>query len=112
MAFRIWHPRTLKTTCSTNTALGKREWRIIKKVDGPFSEEGMSKMRTHARYYLTTIHDPRLARIFDLRRNATVLGVRRDICLLAVAAWFYLNYHFIQVQIEIYSLPTLIVFVP
>jgi hypothetical protein len=80
---------------------------MIKAVSG----RGLSNMRTPARYYLTTMHDPRLARIFELRRNATVLGVRRDICLLAAAAWLYLNYYFIQVQIDIYALPSLIVFV-
>jgi hypothetical protein len=57
------------------------------------------------------MHDPRLGRIFSLRRNATLFGLRRDVCLLAVAAVFYLNYHFIEVQIEMNALPSLIFFV-
>jgi hypothetical protein len=57
------------------------------------------------------MHDPRLGAIFRLQRNATVLGVRRDICLLGVAATFYLYYHFIEVQIEINALPSLIVLI-
>jgi hypothetical protein len=68
-------------------------------------------MATPARYRFTSMHDPRLARIFAVRPKATVLGVGRDICLLAVAAVLYLNYHFAQVQVEIYALPSLIFFV-
>ena len=68
-------------------------------------------MPTPARHCLTTLHDPRLGRIFKQRRNATFLGVRRDICLLAVAAAFYLQLQSINVQIEIDALPSLVVFV-
>lgn len=68
-------------------------------------------MPTPARYRLTSMHDPRLDRVFAVRRKATVLGVGRDLCLVAVAAVLYLNYHFIQVQIEVYALPSLILFV-
>ena len=57
------------------------------------------------------MQDPRLGRIFRLRRNATILGVRRDVCLLVLAAAFYLNYHFIEVQIRVSALPSLIFFV-
>ena len=57
------------------------------------------------------MHDPRLGRIFAVRGKARVLGVGRDICLLAVAAWFYLDVYFMQVQIEIYALPSFIFFV-
>jgi hypothetical protein len=67
-------------------------------------------MPTPARY-LTSMHDPRLDRIFAVQGKARVFGVGRDICLLAVAAVFYLNYHFAQVQVEIYALPSLIFFV-
>ena len=67
-------------------------------------------MPTPARY-LTSTHDLRLAQIFALRGKATVFGVGRDICLLAVAAVLYLNYYFAQVLVEIYALPSLIVFV-
>jgi hypothetical protein len=44
--------------------------------------------------------DPRLGRIFAGPRKATVL-----------ATIFYLNYHFIEVQIQINTLPSLIFFV-
>jgi hypothetical protein len=35
----------------------------------------------------------------------------REFCLLAISAMLYLNYHFIEVQIEINALPSLIFFV-
>lgn len=57
------------------------------------------------------MHDPRLDRIFAVQGKPTILGVGRDIWLVAVAAVLYLNYHFIQVQIEVYALPSLILFV-
>lgn len=57
------------------------------------------------------MHDPRLDRIFAVQSKPTVFGVGRDICLVAVAAVLYLNYHFIQVQIEVYALPSLILFI-
>jgi hypothetical protein len=69
-------------------------------------------MPTPARHRLTSMDDPRLARIFAVQRKATVFGVGRDICLLAISVVFYLNYHFIEVQIEINALPSLIFFVP
>lgn len=68
-------------------------------------------MPTPARYRFTSMHDPRLDRIFAVQSKPTVLGVGRDICLVAVAAVLYLNYHFIQVQIEVYALPSLILFI-
>jgi hypothetical protein len=43
-------------------------------------------MPTPARFRFTSMHDPRLGRILAVRGKATVLGVGRDICLLAVAA--------------------------
>jgi hypothetical protein len=46
-----------------------------------------------------------------LRGNTAILGVGRDLCMLAVAAALYLNYHFMQVLIEINNLPSIIVFV-
>jgi hypothetical protein len=67
-------------------------------------------MPTPARY-LTSMHDPGLDRVFALPGKARIFGVGRDICLLAVAAVLYLNYHFAQVQVEIYALPSLIFFV-
>jgi hypothetical protein len=67
-------------------------------------------MPTPARY-VTSTHDPRLGRIFAVPRKATVFGVGREFCLLAVAAVLYLNLHFIEVQIEINALRSLIVFV-
>jgi hypothetical protein len=68
-------------------------------------------MATPARNSLTSMHDPSLRRIFAVRRKATVLGVGREFCLLAISAMLYLNYHFIEVQIEINALPSLIFFV-
>jgi hypothetical protein len=57
----------------------------------------------------------RLTQIFaehsKLRRKATVLGIGRDLCMLGVASALYLNYHFMQVLIEINNLPSVIVFV-
>jgi hypothetical protein len=68
-------------------------------------------MPTPVRHRLTSTHDPRLGRIFSVRRKATVLGVGREFFLIAMAAVFYLNYHFIEVQIQINALPSLIFFV-
>lgn len=73
--------------------------------------EASKNMPTPARYSLTSMHDPRLGRIFSGRRKATVFGVGREFFLLSVAALFYLNYHFIEVQIQINELPSLIFFV-
>ena len=75
------------------------------------TEHRPGKMPTAERHRLTSIHDPRLGRIFALRRNATIAGVKREFCLLAVAAVLYLNLHFIEVQIQINALPSLIFFV-
>lgn len=44
------------------------------------------------------------------RRERTILGVRRELYLSALAAVCFLNYYFIQVKIEIDRLPTLTVF--
>ena len=68
-------------------------------------------MSTPARHSLTSLDDPRLGRIFAGPRKATVFGVGREFFLLAMAAIFYLNYHFIDVQIQINTLPSLIFFV-
>jgi hypothetical protein len=68
-------------------------------------------MRAPARYSLTNLHDPGLDRIFSVRHRPTVFGVGREFLLLAVAAVFYLNYQFIEVQIQIIALPSLIFFV-
>jgi hypothetical protein len=57
------------------------------------------------------MRDPRLGRIFSVRRKATVLGVGREFFLLAIAALSYLNYQSIDVQIQINALPSLIFFV-
>jgi hypothetical protein len=61
------------------------------------------------------MHGRRLTQIFaehmGPRHKTTVLGVGRDLCLLAVAAALYLNYHLMQVLIEIDALPSLVVFV-
>ena len=46
------------------------------------------------------------------RRERTVLGIAREVYMLAVLAAAYLNYYFMQVMLEIDSLPGLVVFYP
>jgi hypothetical protein len=46
------------------------------------------------------------------RRERTVLGIAREVYMLAVLAAAYLNYYFMQVMLEIDSLPRLVVFYP
>jgi hypothetical protein len=46
------------------------------------------------------------------RRERTILGIAREVFMLAVLAAVYLNYYFMQVMIEIDSLPKMIVFYP
>jgi hypothetical protein len=46
------------------------------------------------------------------RRERTVLGISREIYMFAVLAAAYLNYYFMQVMIEVGSLPGLVVFYP
>jgi hypothetical protein len=69
----------------------------------------------HLRYRDTTMHVFRVTQIFaehlKTRHKTEVLGIGRDLCMLAVASALYLNYHFMQVLIEINNLPSVIVFV-
>ena len=46
----------------------------------------------------------------DPRRDRTLFGVRRELYLSALAAVCFLNLYFIQVKIQIDSLPALTVF--
>ena len=46
------------------------------------------------------------------RRERTLLGIAREIYMLAVLAAAYLNYYFLQVMLEIDSLHRLVVFYP
>ena len=46
----------------------------------------------------------------DPRRGRTLFGVRRELYLSALAAACFLNLYFIQVKIQIDSLPVLTVF--
>lgn len=71
--------------------------------------------RRHLRYRGATMHGFRVTQIFaehlKLRRKATMLEIGRDLWMLGVASALYLNYHLIQVLIEINNLPSVIVFV-
>jgi hypothetical protein len=49
--------------------------------------------------------------VSEARRGRTLLGVDRDIHMLAVAAALFLNYYFMQVTIEIDSMRSVLVFV-
>jgi hypothetical protein len=44
--------------------------------------------------------------------QTVIFGVAREIYMLGVLAAAYLNYYFMQVMLEIDSLPTLVVFYP
>jgi len=46
------------------------------------------------------------------RRERTFLGVGREIYMFAVLVALYLNYYFMQVIVEIDSLPSIVVFIP
>ena len=46
----------------------------------------------------------------DPGRSRTLFGVRRELYLCALAAACFLNYYFIQVKIQIDTLPALTVF--
>lgn len=46
------------------------------------------------------------------QRERTLLGVSREIYMFAVLAAAYLNYYFMQVMVEIDSLPRLVLFYP
>jgi hypothetical protein len=46
------------------------------------------------------------------RRERTILGIGREIYMLAILAAAYLNYYFMQVMLEIDSLPRLVLFYP
>jgi hypothetical protein len=46
------------------------------------------------------------------RREGTLFGVSRDVYMLGLLAASYLNYYFMQVLLEIETLPRLLVFYP
>ena len=47
----------------------------------------------------------------ESRREYSILGIHRDIHMLAVAAALFLNYYFMDVRIEIDTLRAVLVFV-
>lgn len=46
------------------------------------------------------------------RRERTFLGIAREVYMLVVLAAAYLNYYFMQVMLEIDSMPRMVVFYP
>jgi hypothetical protein len=46
------------------------------------------------------------------RRERAILGISREIYMFAILAAAYLNYYFMQVILEIDSLPNLVMFYP
>jgi hypothetical protein len=71
--------------------------------------------RWSPRYSWRAMFRPRLIQLFGhhigLREETAILGVGRDLWMLAVGTVVFLNDYLMQVNIEIHHLPSIIVFV-
>jgi hypothetical protein len=71
--------------------------------------------RWSPRYSWRVMFRPRLTEIFGhhigLREETAILGVGRDLWMLAVGTVVFLSNYLMQVNIEIHHLPSIIVFV-